>query len=120
MRVLGLAAMLSSALVACTPEGACSDVFVYGLSVSVLNGQTGAPVCDATVTASDGSFSTTLELTRQFDSDGGFECAYLGAGERGGTYALDVKVGAAEKKFTDLVVNKGVCHVQTRRVTVTF
>src|SRR5438105_2804249 len=67
---------------------ACTSDFRFGLSVSVLSTVTDAPLCSATVIATDGNYSETLALP-PFPADAGAECVYRGAGERAGTYSID-------------------------------
>jgi hypothetical protein len=48
----------------------CTAIAAAGLSVSVTNARTSAPVCDATVTATEGSYSERLQP---------IDCKYVGA-----------------------------------------
>src|SRR5438270_6956267 len=59
----------------------CSALYAYGLAVTVIDEATGAPICTATVTASDGAYHETLRLEQLSAPDGGVECLYPGAGE---------------------------------------
>lgn len=40
----------------------CTEIFIFGLNVAVVSATTGAPLCDATVTISDGSYQETLTV----------------------------------------------------------
>lgn len=57
----------------------CPPVALVGLTVTVTNAANGQPICDATVTATDGAYSETLRA---------FGCTYGGAYERPGTYVV--------------------------------
>jgi len=95
----------------------CTDDFRYGLSVSVVDRLTGAPICDATVTATDGSHSETLMmLPRDTFADGGIQCLYVGAGERAGTYAIDARAEGRQSSTTGIELTRDACHVVERAV----
>src|SRR5215510_4996244 len=79
------------------------------LTVTVELG--GAPVCDATVTAVDGTFSQVLMP---------IGCTYAGAYERAGSYRIDVAFGGRHKTVEGLVVTPGECHVDGLVVTVSL
>src|SRR2546422_626886 len=117
MRLLVLAVALFSAPGACG-ETNCTADFKFGLSVSVVSGLTGEPVCSATVIAADGSYRETLAAVQRLRADGGTECAYQGAGERAGTYTLEARAGSSENTVTGIVVTKDACHVVQRTVTI--
>lgn len=90
------------------PNGgtACTDEARAGLNITVKNGSTGAEICDATVTATDGSYSETLQNT------GGSCGSYAGAWERKGTYTIAVsKTGFATATESNVVVGADECHV---------
>ena len=74
---------------------------------------TGAEVCDAVVTATDGGYSEVL-------SAGGTaqDCAYVGALERSGTYTLTAKVGVVFGTGPSAKVRSDECHVITENVTI--
>ena len=58
-------------------------VIAVGLDVGVANAATGAPICDATVSATDGSYSEELQATT--DARG---CRFRGAFSRPGVYSV--------------------------------
>jgi carboxypeptidase family protein len=58
-------------------------VIAVGLDVGVANAATGAPICDATVTAIDGSYSEELQPTTD-----GRGCRFWGASSRPGIYSV--------------------------------
>ena len=117
MRFFLLAAVLSSGLVAC--GGACTDEFRFGLTVSVVDSQTGAALCNAVVTATDGSYSETLKTVGQLlNAEVGNQCVLYGAGERAGTYTLDAKAEGRESRTTGIIVFHDACHVVPRDVTL--
>lgn len=95
---------------ACPPEHEtvfCTAIAAAGLSVGVTNQQTSQPLCSATVTATEGSYSETLF------SNG---CRHVGAWERPGTYRVHVEAsGFASRTVGDVrvVMGSGECpHVQ--------
>jgi hypothetical protein len=98
----------------------CTGIALAGLSVTVVDGATGASVCDATVTAQDGDHVETLN---EFPAAGG-GCTYAGAHERAGTYTLTATSGSRSKVVTDVRVSEEgsyACrHVATEKVTVTL
>ncbi len=61
------------------PPWSCTMVALAGLNVAVTNATTGQPICDASVTATEGSYSEQLSAQA---------CAYAGAVERPGTYVV--------------------------------
>jgi hypothetical protein len=66
----------------CTGERepvACAAYAAAGLGVSVTHADTGQPLCDASVTASDGAYSEKLTEVA---------CTYTGAYERPGSYVV--------------------------------
>jgi len=101
----------------CPPEDmvACPTVAASGLSVDVTNDATGQPLCEATVTAIEGSYSETLVANG---------CRYFGAWERPGTYAVRVAAtGFASKTIADVRVEmgSGQCpHVQETQLSVSL
>jgi len=107
--VLAASAMLTS----CGDKAAwgITDAgLVYGLSVTVRSGE--ELVCDATVTATDGSYSETLRL--------GSDCTYTGAVARPGTYVVTATAGAATAMVTGVRVGSDRCHVRAEHVTITL
>lgn len=119
MRAPHLAAVvvLSSfvaATTACAPVGtgpgsACTDLFAYGLTVTVTDdAPPGGRICDAIVTAIEGDFLEPLQAQGEGD-----DCVYVGAGERAGTYRVEAtKDGYSTDAEDDVVVTADECHVQ--------
>jgi hypothetical protein len=101
--------------------GSCAAIALAGLNVTVVDGATGAPICDATVTAQDG---TDVETLNAFASTPAAQCSYGGAYERPGTYTLTATAGSRSKVVTDVsVIGNGddsCSHVATRKVTITL
>ena len=92
---------------------ACTEEFVYGLSVEVRNATTGAIIPGGvTVVAKDGEYTETLNY--MFDT-------HVGAGERPGTYTLTAsKEGFVTKMTGPITVEQteDLCHVITKSVTI--
>jgi hypothetical protein len=91
----------------------CTSQAVAALSVTVLNAS-GQPVCDATVTVTDGGYSNRLRPVPS--ANGG--CRYSGPSERRGTYSISVRRGATRAAVPGIKVTGDACHVDTRVVTV--
>jgi hypothetical protein len=93
----------------------CANIALDGLNVTVVDGATGSPICDATVTAQDGDHVETL-------MQGG--CRYGGAYERPGTYTLTATSGSRSEVVMDVrVLGNGddFCpHVVTETATITL
>jgi hypothetical protein len=95
------------------PPVACLAYAAAGLSVEVTNAATAQPICDATVTARQGSYSERLFVT---------SCSFVGAYERPGTYVVSVSsAGFVPKEATPVtvVMGGGDCpHVEQVRVAI--
>jgi hypothetical protein len=102
-------ALLGSPLVAACTKLVCTQELHAGLSVTVADA-IGAPVCDAVVTAREGTFSQQLMR--------GAGCIYSGAYERTGTYSVEVVARSTSKTVPNLVVTADECHVNTLAVTI--
>ncbi len=116
MKAKALWAMLAVVSVRCGDEhtpAACPAYAAAGLAVSVSNASNGQPVCDATVTATDGAYSEQLF---------GVACSFTGAVERPGTYVVRAtRHGFAPNELASVrvVMGSGECpHVQETRVTI--
>jgi hypothetical protein len=83
--------------------------------VTVLQASDGSRVCDATVTARDGTFS---EVLAKFGD--ATNCTYSGVYERPGTYGLDVVSGARTKNVGGITATADECHVMGREIVVTL
>ncbi len=107
--MLVISTIVGIAVVGCTPGApvddiACTEIFVYGVNVTVTDADSGDPVLGATLTLTEDGFSETLiEM-----SDG----AYAGAGERAGTYTLTVDANDfVSQTIENIVVTEDECHV---------
>ena len=92
----------------------CTDQFVYGLNVIVLDAVTGNPIFqDIEVKAVDGAYQEILELVP------GLEYAFVGAGERAGTYVVTVtKAGYQTYTSAPIILTRDECHVIPQSLTV--
>lgn len=82
----------------------CTDQFVYGISVTLLEENGGDPITNAVLTLRDGSYTEVMDEV----SDG----VYVGAGERAGSYTLTIeKAGFEDRAIGNLVVAEDECHV---------
>ena len=112
-RLTVLALALSLAGCDSSPTVACAAIAQAGLDVSVINEQNGQGICDASVTAQDGTYREVLPA---------FSCRFVGAYERPGTYVVRAeRTGFLTREVTDVRVTMqvGDCpHVETVRVQI--
>jgi hypothetical protein len=88
-----------------------------GLVIFVVANQTNAQVCNAMVTAGDGTYTETL---RRADAHGG-GCRYQGASERAGTYSVRAEAAGFHPALVPSVhvrLTTDGCHVEPARVTI--
>jgi hypothetical protein len=114
-----LAVLLALGAVSCNqdpigdPGVVCTAIAMAGLGVDVKDETTSQPICDATVTATEGTYSERLVAVG---------CTFAGAFERTGTYTVRAeKAGFAPKEVGKVVVvmDNGVCpHVRETRLSV--
>ena len=92
----------------------CTQEFVYGLNVTVLDSQTNQPLVEGVVvSATDGAYQENLMLIP------GLEYSFAGAGERPGTYVVTVtKSGYQTYTSPPITVTANVCHVIPQSLTV--
>jgi hypothetical protein len=82
----------------------CTEIFVYGLNVTVTDAATGGVIEGATLTLTEGDFTETMMEVNPGD--------YVGAGERAGTYILTVEAeGYATQTVEDITIDADECHV---------
>lgn len=93
----------------------CPAIALAGLDVNVTSASSSQPICDATVTAVEGSHSERLVP---------IGCRYQGAYERPGTYTVRAdRPGFAPLELSDIrvVMGTGQCpHVQTVTVQLSL
>ena len=83
----------------------CTDLYAYGVSVTVTDAGTGQPVTNATLTLTDGAYTEVMQYIPTGD--------YVGAGERAGTYTLTAGApGYQSQTIENIVVTADECHVQ--------
>lgn len=92
----------------------CTDQFVYGLNIIVLDAASGNPIFqDIEVKAVDGTYQEILELVP------GLEYTFVGAGERAGTYVVTVtKAGFQTFTSAPIVLTRDECHVIPQSLTI--
>ncbi|MEX0846283.1 MAG: hypothetical protein WD023_00755 [Ilumatobacteraceae bacterium] len=90
----------------------CTSVALSGLSVRV-QGPSGAELCAATATATDGDYSEVLSAggTAQ---DG----VFFGASERPGTYTVTSEAGGVTDTVPGVNVRSDECHIIMEEVSV--
>jgi hypothetical protein len=94
-----------------TASPRCTAEARFSLVVTVVDAS-GKRVCNASVTARDGTFSAVLHGVS------GPGCTYFGVPERKGTYSLSVRDGTTNKTLDGVKVSADACHVHPRGVTV--
>lgn len=84
----------------------CTEEFVYGLSITVSDADSGEVITEnITVTATDGNY--TEELMAFFDFSN-----FVGAGERPGTYTIHISAEGYEEFVSQPIeVGANECHV---------
>ena len=98
------------------PNGprACTAIAVEALSVTVLDATSQTRICDATVVAVDGAFSSELRRWPAGDA-----CVYSGPTERPGRYEIRASRSSYEAGgIADVNVTADECHVIPVSVTV--
>jgi hypothetical protein len=107
--------LVLAAAASCCDSGdfACTAFAAAGLSVTVTNAATGEPLCDASVTATEGAYSERL-----FQAG----CAFAGAVERPGTYVVRAERAgfvASEVGDVRVVMGGGPCpHVEQVQLAI--
>jgi hypothetical protein len=82
----------------------CTMQFVYGLSATVVDANTGLPIDNAVLTLREGSYVEEMELL--------VTGSYAGAGERAGTYDLTIHVpNVATDTIHGIEIDEDECHV---------
>jgi len=111
--LLGLALLTTgaSALSGCLMETSCTTIYAYGVSATVRDTRTGAPLTNATLVLVDGAYRETMT---SFGQPG----TYAGAGEREGTYTLTVTAQGYQPASRTIVVTGDECHVNGQAVTI--
>ncbi|WP_298555814.1 hypothetical protein [uncultured Algibacter sp.] len=84
----------------------CTDIFVYGLSITVKDANTDAVITEnITIKATDGDYEETLMSIESSN-------AFVGAGERAGTYILTINATNYKDYITEPIkVSADECHV---------
>jgi len=101
--LIGLLILVAGCPLAGSPGLVCTDVFIYGLTVTLTDDH-GEPITGATLALADGSYTETLQ-----NLENG---AYAGAGERAGTYTLTIEAeGFMPVTIEHIVVSEDECHV---------
>jgi hypothetical protein len=109
------------AATACSNSGptdiACSQVYVYGISLKVQNAVTGARITDsAAVQIKDGGYVEAYNYLGPADQP--TSGVLSAAGERAGTYSISIrKDGFAPYDTAGIKVTRDVCHVHGVQVT---
>jgi hypothetical protein len=113
-----LVLMAPAVSVVAVPGCGCTGIALAGLQVEVEDGPGGPDVCDATVTARDGAYVTSL--MKFAAGEGG--CLYSGVHERPGSYTIEVTSGGRSVTVPNVAVEtEGFCgHVRTVRLTATL
>jgi hypothetical protein len=93
---------------------ACTAILKAGIVLTIVDGATGNPIEEATVIATDGSYSETVSLPSIPPAPGH---AVL-ANERSGTYRVEVQApGYLPWVMSGVRVSRDDCHVETVALT---
>ena len=90
--------------------GSCDESAASSLSVYVTDAS-GTEVCDAKVTATDGSEVFPMHVSG---------CTYVGPFERAGTYVVNVSRDGYSAASGPIHIGSGECHVEGKRVDLTL
>lgn len=92
----------------------CTDVFMYGLNVTVKDAVTDVTLQEGVlVKAVDGSYEETLQVEENPSA------VFVGAGERAGSYVLTVsKAGYQTFTSQTITLTADECHVIGQEITV--
>ncbi len=114
-RIVPLLLLSLAACGAAAPdEVVCTMQAVAGLNIRAQDAVSQAPLCNAVVTADDGTGDP-----ERLEKLGEPDCVYAGAWEREGTYAVTVTApGYRPVTLEGLVVSAGECHVTPVQRTV--
>jgi len=105
--VFGVLLMIGLVVVLVASRGtSCDDSATASLTVYVTDAS-GSRVCDAEVTATDGSEVFTLEP---------FDCSYGGPWERSGIFVVHVSHDGRTAASDAVEIRSGECHVKGKRV----
>jgi hypothetical protein len=88
----------------------CDEFAAASLTVALTN-SSGSAICDAEVTATDGSETFKLEPVG---------CSYAGPWERAGTYVIRASHGDQTLVSEPTRVSSGECHVKGKRLDLRF
>jgi hypothetical protein len=112
-----LTAVAALPLLGCSSDDSvgeiCTTNYVNGLVVDVENGAT-AGECAYTVTATEGSYVETLRCEVY---SGDTTCHCYGAGERAGSYLVEVTSESDVIASQNVTVLSDECHVQTEQLS---
>jgi hypothetical protein len=92
----------------------CDAVLKPGIVITIVDGATGNPIEEATVIATEGSYSETVNLPSSPPAPGHAVLAF----ERPGTYRVEVQVsGYLPWVMSSVRVSRDDCHVETVALT---
>jgi hypothetical protein len=109
--LIGALSLTGAALTGCGGTG-CLGNEVPALRVTVWDGPGGPEVCSATVTATDGAYTTALTMSWP----GATPCRYGGPSERPGVYTIEAAFEGRTATAPDVRVDSNECHVNTREI----
>lgn len=98
----------------CVIERACTTLYAFGVSATVRDARSGAPISGATLVLVDGTYRETM-------TSFGVAGSYAGAGERAGTYTLTATANGYQPSAPRTVVvteDAEGCHVVGQSVTI--
>jgi hypothetical protein len=121
MRMLGVLILVAAVMRGCITDGVvCTDEFVFGLNITVVDSATADPPSEATLLARSGTFTDSVGPRAPFQwvANGPLVLILSTAGERAGLYSITVRSpGYRDWTRTGIRVTANECHVNPVNLT---
>lgn len=122
MRMLGVLILVAAAMRNCVTDNpvVCTDIFKFGLNITVVDSATADPPTEATLLATSGTFTDSVGPRAPFQSvaNGPLVLVLSTAGERAGIYSVTVRSpGYRDWTRTGIRVTANECHVNPVNLT---
>ena len=111
-------ALVAGCSASTSPGIACTANFVYGITVNVRDSASGASLGGAHGAVHDGAYVDSLRPYASAGYDVSNVSQFSAAGERAGTYTVEVaRAGYRPFSLAGVVVTRDACHVHPQSVT---
>ena len=111
-------ALVAGCSASTSPGVVCTANYVYGITVNVRDSVSGASLGGARGAVHDGAYVDSLRPYASAGYDISNVSQFSAAGERAGTYAVEVvRSGYRPFALAGVVVTRDACHVQPNNVT---